>query len=197
MPRHAEFQTSRHRARELAADDLPCVQALFEANPAYFELVSSAPPRADEARQEFDDLPPEHLSYGRRWFLGFFADGDLLQGVAIVLRDLGAPGVWHIALFLWDSALHGSGAAAESHAALQAWAEAQGARWLRLGVVIGNTRAERFWHGQGYRRVRHRSGVPAGERTNTVSVLVKALQQQPLHEYLALVPRDHPDSTLP
>jgi bisphosphoglycerate-dependent phosphoglycerate mutase len=65
-----------------------------------------------------------------------------------------------------------------------------GARWLRLGVVEGNTRAERFWQTLGYSEVRRRSGVMMGSRNNTVRALVKPLAGSSLADYLLRVPRD-------
>lgn len=191
------FDTPTHVARELAPDELPALQALFEANPGYFLAVSGEPPRPTEARDEYEEAPPAHLPHGRRWFLGLFDRAGTLQGVCIVVQDLCVVGIWHIALYLWATGLHGTGAPRDVHAALEAWALRGGAAWLRLGVVVGNGRAERFWEKLGYAEVRRREGVPAGARRNVVRVMVKPLRGEPLGDYLAQVPRDQPGSTLP
>jgi GNAT superfamily N-acetyltransferase len=191
------FASAHFRVRELQRAEVPALQALFDANPEYFLTVNGRRPTPDEARIEFDETPPEHLSYTRRWFCGIFGADDRLEGVAIVLSDLSAPGVWHLALFLLATRLHGSGAAAEVYAALQSWVARSGARWLRLGVVQGNSRAERFWQSRGFRELRLRTDVDTGGRINTIRVLVKPLGDEPLDDYLALVPRDRPGSTLP
>jgi RimJ/RimL family protein N-acetyltransferase len=190
------FETATHVARELSTAELPELQALFEANPEYFIAVTGEPPCPSEARNEFEEEPPSHIQHGRRWFLGLFNASSDLQGVCIVVRDLGATGVWHIALYLWASQLHGSGIARDMHAALETWALRSGALWLRLGVVVGNHRAERFWEKIGYSEVRRREGVPTGRRNNEVRVMVKPLLGQPLSVYTELVPRDRPGSTL-
>jgi GNAT superfamily N-acetyltransferase len=192
----ALFRTARLAARELGAHEVPLLQALFDANPAYFQAVNGRPPNPDEAQVEFDERPPPHLPFTRCWFLGLF-EGDALQGVAVVVQDLGVPGVWHVALFLLASALHGSGTAAETWHAMEAWMRLDGAQWLRLGVVAGNARAERFWQARGFAEVRRREGVDTGGRINDVRVLVKALAGGTLADYLARVPRDRPGSTLP
>jgi hypothetical protein len=76
------------------------------------------------------------------------------------------------------------------------WIAGNGARWVRLGVVAGNARAERFWHRAGYREVRRRQGVVMGERVNAVVVMVKSLAATDgLSEYLAVVARDRPESS--
>ena len=192
------FEAAGLQARVLQAGEVPQLQALFDANPLYFETVSGRPAAPDEAQREFDERPPPHLSWRSQWLLGVWRASDRsLQGVIIATGDLCAEGVWHTALFLLATALHGSGAAAALHAAQIGWMQAQGARWLRLGVVLGNTRAERFWARQGYRPVRRREGIPAGDRLNTVQLMVRPLGDATLADYLARVPRDDPASTLP
>ena len=195
------FRSARLAARELARHEVPLLQVLFEANPLYFQAVNGRPPHADEAQVEFDEQPPPHLCLPRqtrRWFLGLFGgDPAALQGVAVVVQDLCAPGVWHVSLYLLATALHGSGVAAETYRALEAWMRHAGARWLRLGVVAGTARAERFWQANGFVEVRRRSGVDTGGRINDLRVLAKPLAGGTLATYLALVPRDRPESTLP
>lgn len=195
------FSGGRLAARELAAHEVPLLQALFDANPLYFQAVNGRAANADEAQVEFDEQPPPHLCLPgrtRRWFMGLFgADRATLEGVAVVVQDLCAPGVWHVALYLLATTLHGRGAASDTYRALEAWMRHGGAHWLRLGVVAGNARAERFWENQGFIEVRRRHGVDTGGRINDLRVLAKPLAGGTLAEYLALVPRDRPDSTLP
>ena len=67
-----------------------------------------------------------------------------------------------------------------------------GARWVRLGVVVGNHRAERFWERQGFTEVRRRDGLTMGQRVNELRVMVKPLDGGQIADYLAMVPRDRP-----
>ena len=113
--------------------------------------------------------------------------------MANVVSDLLARGVWHIGLFLIATRLHGSGAAQSLYERLERWALDQGAQWLRLGVVQGNTRAERFWDRCGFIEVRKRADVEMGRLVNTLRVMVKPLAAGALAEYLALVARDRPE----
>lgn len=191
------FATPNFVCREIGLAEVPLLQALFDANPLYLRTVNGRVAHADEAQLEFDELPPPHLRFTRRWFLGLFDGSERLVGHVSVLSDLMATGIWHTGLFIVATHLHGSGAAAETYQALDRWMCASGARWLRLGVVRGNTRAERFWERQGYREVRLREGVDTGGRLNTVRVMVKdATGAGALADYLALAPRDEPGSTL-
>jgi len=191
------FTAGPIRATVLGAAEVPALQAFFEANPAYSIAVNGLPPHADEAREEFDDLPPANMPYSGRFQIGLRNEAGELVGFAGVLSDLLAAQVWHIGIFMVATALHGTGAAQSIYQALEAWAASSGAQWIRLGVVEGNTRAEHFWHRCGYREVRKRAGVVMGSRTNTVRVLVKPLAGGTLPEYLSRVARDNPDSALP
>lgn len=191
------FESRDLRAQELEAHDVPLLQALFDANPGYFKSVNGREAHADEAQREFDEEPPPHLSWSRRWFLGLFEPDGSLAGVTIVVSDLCAPRVWHVALFLLATRLHGNGAAQSTFDALQAWVQDQGAQWLRLGVVVANARARRFWQRQGFQDLRLRQGMDTGGAVNDIVTCCKPLAGGSIDAYLALVPRDAPGSTLP
>jgi len=182
------FSAGGLRAQALDASELPELQRFFEANPLYFETVNGAPPRPDEAAQEFHDRPPAHMPYDRVWVIGVRDDAGDLVAMASVLENLLAPEVWHIGLYIVATHLHGSGSAAALHDGLQAWIVANGARWIRLGVVAGNARALRFWTKLGYVEVRQRQGM---------SLRVKTLGDASLADYLQRVERDRPESTSP
>jgi len=177
---------------ELGPDDEPLLQRFFEANPAYFDAVFGETAGPGAARDEIRELPPDGWSYTRRCLLGYAAADGELAAVADVVSDVLVPGAWHVGLFIVATARHGSGAAALLYRGLESWAAGHGARWLRLGVVQGNVRAERFWAAQGFVETRTRTGAVMGRRTNTLRVLVKPLAGETLAAYLALVPRDRP-----
>lgn len=168
------------------------------ANPEYWLRVSGAPPGPREAEEELASRPPPELSWREHFNLGLWQEDartePLLQGFVMLDSDLVLPGCWHIALFLMATSLHGSGLGQRWYEALEAWTRQQGAQWLRLGVVLGNTPAERFWVRQGFAELRQRQGVVAGERRNTVRVMLKPLGQAGAADYLARVPRDRPES---
>lgn len=181
------------RTIELGPDDEPLLQRFFAENPAYFIAVHGEPACADEAHEEIHGLPPADWSFTKKWLIGYLDGVGSLVAVANVITDLLAPGVWHIGLFIVATSRHGSGDAQQLHHGLERWASGHGARWLRLGVVQGNARAERFWESMGYMQVRTREGVAMGKLTNTLRVMVKPLHGQTIEEFLALVPRDRPE----
>lgn len=195
MPGAVLFAGHGFRALESGEADIPDLQRFFEENPEYFLVTSGEGPHAGQGREEFEELPPPDFSYDRKWTIRFVdADGAML-GLAVVVSNLPAPGVWHLGLFIVATRLHGSGEARHFHDALEAWIRGCGAQWLRLGVVAGNARAERFWERLGYAETRRREGVRAGRRVNTVRVMLKPLGGEDLAGYLARVPRDRPDPT--
>jgi len=192
----ALFTVGALRARELAEDDIPALQEFFTANPEYFIAVNGMPPREDEAQQEFNDTPPPGMPYNKQYIIGFSENAGRLAAMASVLSDFLAEHVWHIGLYIVATSLHGSGGSGACYLSLEDWMRRRGAQWIRLGVVAGNGRAERFWEKAGYTQVRTRSGVQTGKLTSTIRVLVKSLGEGSIAEYLSLVERDRPDSML-
>ncbi len=187
------FHTTEFSGRRLGEADLPGLQAFFEANPAYFLSVCGEPPAANEAHQEFDDRPPPEMPFDDAFLLGVFDHSGQWVAMASIVSNLLAPHVWHIGLFMVATPLHGSGVATRVITALEAWLSRQGAQWMRLGVVLGNTRAERFWEKCAFREVRRRSDVAIGQCIHTLRVMVKPLCDQGLDDYLRVVARDRPE----
>lgn len=185
-------EDSPWRAIELGAADVLALQRFFDANPVYFETVGGQPAEPDEAQREFDDRPPAGMAYEHLFLLGFVDEEDELVGMASIVSHLLARDVWHIGFFIVGSALHGSGAAREIYEALESWIRRQGAQWIRMGVVKGNSRGERFWAKLGYLPTRERGPVTMGLRENLIQALVKPLRGGALADYLALVQRDNP-----
>jgi GNAT superfamily N-acetyltransferase len=186
------FDAGALRAIELGTGDVPALQRFFETNPEYFLNVTGQPPAADEALHELQDEPPPDVTLRRTWPLGFVDDAGTLMAMANVASDFMADGVWLIGLFIVASPLHGTGTSEAIYRALESWIRGRGARWIRLAVVAGNAKPERFWPKVGYAEVRRRSGVEMGRRVNTLRIMVKPLAGGGVAEYLELVARDRP-----
>ena len=187
----------RWRFRTLGHDDAAELQRFFDANPEYFLSVDGEPPAADAAAHELVDLPPAGMPYREMLLLGVARrddPGGTLVAMATVVEGFFSDRVWHIGLFIVATSLHGSGAAQEIHRALERWMVERGASWVRLGVVAGNARAERFWERSGYVETRRRGPMVMGRKTNVLRVMVKPLAGGSLDEYLALVERDRPSA---
>lgn len=179
---------------ELGPDDAALLQRFFDANPAYFLAVGGQPATPSEAHDELHGRPPAGFAYTRQWVLGYRDADAELAAMALVVSDLFAARVWHVGLFIVATARHGSGDAQALYDGIESWARACGAAWMRLGVVQGHARAERFWAGRGFVQVRTRDGIRLGRLDRTVRVMIKSLAGGALADYLDLVPRDRPDS---
>jgi ribosomal-protein-alanine N-acetyltransferase len=189
------FECGSLGAREVVHADLPRLQRFYEDNPGYFIEVEGAPPGPDAARETLHALPPMEWPFTRKLVLAFRPADGAIAGVADVIADLFSPGVWHLGLFMTADRLHRSGASRALYGHLERWMRAQGARWLRLGVVRGNARAERFWERSGYVDVLERRDYPQGRKRHTLRVMAKALSGGTLDEYRELVPRDRAAAT--
>ena len=179
---------------ELTEEELPKLQEFFDANPAYYIAVNGSPPGPNEAREEFEATLPSEWPFDKKWLLLFRRESGSIVGMADVVSDLFAEGVWHIGLFIVATSLHGTGTARVLYNQLETWMLTRKARWARLGVVEGNRRAERFWEAMGFVDTRRRAGVAMGQRVNNLRVMAKPLAGASISEYLSLVPRDRPES---
>ena len=177
---------------ELTPEREAVLQRFFEANPEYYEDFYGGPPSATEAHEEIHGPLPPGWSYSKKWLIGYQDPTGELAAMAHVVSDLLAPKVWHIGFFVISTARRGSGLAGSLYDGLEQWMRDSGAEWLRLGVVAGNARGERFWESHGYIETRIRTDVPYRQRTQTMRVMYKPLAGGTLEEYLALVERDRP-----
>lgn len=182
------------RAIELTAEHEPLLQRFFDANPEYFLAVQGEPATPDEAHEEIHGELPSGWSFTRMWVVGYLnADGSL-AAMAHLISDIIVPGVWNVSTFIVATSRHGSGDAQVLYQSLETWAANSGARWVRLGVVQGHTRAERFWTSRGFTETRKREGYQIGQQLNTLRVMYKPLDGGTLEEYLSLVGRDRPEA---
>lgn len=169
------------------------LQAFFDANPAYFIAVSGEAAKPGDALEELEGAPPADWPSSGRAVIGFIDDArGVMIAMVHLVSDLLAPGVWHISTFIVETARHGNGDAQRLYAWVEHWAQREAARWMRLGVVLGNIRAERFWERVGYRQTRLREGMVFGALTQSIRVMFKPLAGGTLTDYLALVERDRP-----
>lgn len=181
------------RAIELTAGTEVLLQRFFDASPLYFVSVHGEPALPGEAHDEIHDALPAGWPYTKKWVVGYVGEDGSLAAMANVVSDLLAPSVWHIGTFIVATSRHGKGDAQVLYRSLESWALRSGACWLRLGVVRGNARAERFWEREGFSQARLRPGVEMGKLTNTLRVMFKPLAGGSREQYLALVNRDRPE----
>jgi len=186
----AVFEVPGYRALLAGPDDIPGLQRFVEANPEYHEIVCGGPPGAGHGRELLEFVPPPDYPYRAKVFLRYVDAAGENVGVTDMIENLFSEGIWHIGLFHVATRLQGQGVAQSLYAALEDWARRGGAEWLRLGVVVGNTRAERFWEKVGYTDVSKRDGVEMGKRVNRLRVMAKPLTGRGWPDYYNLVERD-------
>lgn len=182
------------RTVELQAGSEALLQRFFDANPDYFVTVNGEPAGPNEGYEEIHGALPTGWSFTKKWVIGYIDGAGELQAMVNLVSDLLAAGVWHIGTFIVATGRHGHGDAPVLHRSLESWARQNGARWMRLGVVQGNVRGERFWERMGFVDVRAREGMAMGRLTHTLRVMAKPLAGGSFDEYLALVPRDRPEA---
>jgi RimJ/RimL family protein N-acetyltransferase len=182
------------RTIELTPGHEAQLQRFFEANPLYYDIYYGEPPGPNEAHEEIHGPLPAGWSFTKKWLIGYLDAAGEMVAMANIVSDLLAPRVWHIGFFLIATARHGTGLARPLYDGLERWMFENGAAWLRLGVVAGNVRAERFWTSCGFLETRTRRDTPYRSRTHTMRVLYKPLAGGTLEEYRTLVPRDRPEA---
>jgi GNAT superfamily N-acetyltransferase len=187
------FEIDGVQATEIKAENVPTLQQFFDANPEYFLSVTGQPPLRNQGHEEFISELPEGWPFTKKWAIGFLNTERSMVAVATIIADLLAPDVWNLGLFIVETRQHGKGIARPLYDALETWMSAHGAKWIRLGVVAGNLRGERFWERLGFTELRRTYGIEMGAKTQTMRVMAKPVAGVGLEEYLARVPRDRPD----
>lgn len=180
------------RTVELTPAQAPLLQRFFEENPEYFLATTGEPAGSEEGIEEITSQLPEGTPFTKKWVIGYVSRDESLFAMVNVITNLLAVSVFHIGTFIVATSRHGRGQAQVLNRSVEDWAVANGAEWMRLGVVSGNTRAERFWSRVGYEPVKERPGIEMGKRIVTVRNMVKPLTGREISEYYALIPRDRP-----
>jgi GNAT superfamily N-acetyltransferase len=144
--------------RELTAEDLDAVQALFERCGDYFLLHEGRRPGATEARDEWHARPPE-TPRANKHLIGLSAPE--LVGVLEVVCDWPRPATWNVGLLLLEPAARRRAAGSRMMAAVDRWAAQVGADTLRISVNTANTGGMAFWRRLGFKQVAAVGADPA------------------------------------
>lgn len=177
---------------DLSVSGEQVLREFFDENPLYFLSVHGEPALPGEAHEEIYGELPVGWAYKHKYVFGYQDSNGKLAAMANVISDLLAMGVWHVGTFIVATDRHGTGQAQALYDSIEKWCHTAGARWMRLGVVEGNARAEAFWGRCGYMQVAKREGIVMGQKTNTIRVMAKPLCGQSTNEYYGLVERDRP-----
>ena len=190
------FTMGEFVAQAAQREDIADIQAFTESNPEYWLLTHGHPPAPDDAAANFDRRPPADMGYSEH--LSFLVrHGSSREVVAQidVAADLLAAGVYHLGFFMTATRMRGTGFAHRLYEAYEQWAIDRGARWLRLGVVELNRRAEAFWRRAGYLELKREDDYILGDRSHVLITMVKPMRGETLRDYLDAVPRDRTEQS--
>jgi len=166
--------------RPLAVRDLPAMQVLLDADPAYARRVTGTDPAPGSATDLLLDRPPD-LPPDRKVVLGVF-DELGLAAVVDVLRGWPIPSVAHIGLLQVHPSRQRQGVGRRAHDLLLDWLAAgwPEVRTLRAAIVATNAdSAGPFWVALGYRPAEAPKPYQAGTTATTVSAWSRPIA---LHE---------------
>jgi GNAT superfamily N-acetyltransferase len=162
-------------ARALVESDAGPIQAMFESDPAYFELTQGAPPGPAEVQSLVTALPPDGDRGYEDKFLFILLDGEEVAGVVDLIRDYPTAATWYLGLVFLTPTQRGRGRGRAVLRGLYTWIAAQGGTALRLGVVEGNASARWLYATEGFVFQTAREPDPAVKRARRVLVLERPL----------------------
>jgi ribosomal protein S18 acetylase RimI-like enzyme len=164
-----------YRVRRATTDDVPAIQALFELDPAYFELVDQAPLRPIEAVETLADRPPVVPPEHKHDLLVEAPDAPAaptpLVALLSMVESYPDERTWFLGLIFVAPSARGTGLGTRAIEALCAHIRGRGGAALRLGVVPGNTGAYRLYERLGFTFVVRRTRPNWNGTTTEVDVL--------------------------
>lgn len=169
--------------RPLGADDVIAVQAVYEATPGYFEMMTGAPAPAYEASREFDNLAANvrlssRRSPGRLWLGLFVPDAaglpDLI-GLLDLRLDFPEPQTVTLGLLLVIEARQRQGLGSQAYRLIEGWLRQQGFRVVELHVAGHAFGAQQFWRRLGFEFTGQQQRVALGPKSVRLLALSKSL----------------------
>ncbi|MBX7236143.1 MAG: hypothetical protein K1X65_17300 [Caldilineales bacterium] len=164
--------------RQIDADALPQLQALYESSRDYFMRHSGAAARPDQAALDYQNV----LAGGERVLLGIYWQREQMVGCFDLRLDHPEPGViWFGALILADAP------PAPRHE-LREWSLRILEEWLRLtqlghemrlALLVSDRENVRFWSGQGFAATGQALRQPIGTKQERLIIYHKAIAASP------------------
>ena len=143
-----------HQLRRATPEDELAIQALFEADPAFFELSEGAPPRPNEARELADELLPGMPAEAKELYVIEHAAGPC--AVVDLLAGYPDPQTWYLGLIFVAPYARGRGLGSALLEAMVTHVIASGGIRIRLAVVVDNHDARRLYNRLGFEFVDRR-----------------------------------------
>ena len=137
-----ESMFSPYTVKRLTEDDIPMILKLYESNPEYFRYCPPNPTWAS-VQEDMLALPPAKTMADKH-FIGFF-DGDSLIAVMDLIDRYPDAQTVFIGLFMVNKNRQGRGVGAHIVRRLSDVLRNEGYRHIRLGIILDNLPARRFW----------------------------------------------------
>ena len=106
--------------------------------------------------------------------IGIFEDGESdMCGLLDVIKNHPQEGEWMLGLFLLAPDKRGQGFGRAFYLSFEKWAQINGAKTIRIGVIEHNSRALKFWRDLGFLEIERKSPYTFGKRESALLVLTR------------------------
>ncbi len=164
-----------YSVHRLLHEDIGAIQVLYEKCLDYMLLVDGHPAGENAAEEEFQDMPPGK-SLDDKCLCGIVGPQNELVGLLDAVRWYPDETTWWIGLLLLVPDVRSQGIGKKVLEGFVKYVEANGGKAVMLGVVEENERAYLFWSRMGFEFIRRTEPRQFGNKTQTVSVMRRAVQ---------------------
>ncbi|MDR2976747.1 MAG: GNAT family N-acetyltransferase [Streptococcaceae bacterium] len=148
--------------KSLNRSQLREVTEIWAAAEDYGRLENAEEFDALESAKEFFDTLPPGKSYADKQTLGVYDDSDQLMGLVDLAKNYPIDGTYFLGLLLLVPSARANGLGHRVHEEIISLVRKQGARKLRLGVLVNNPKALKFWQAQGYEVLKQTKQLGSG-----------------------------------
>ncbi|MBP2644836.1 MAG: acetyltransferase [Firmicutes bacterium] len=134
----------------LGSDNLNDLQLLLEKGQDYFAFQEGKPVDATAGKKLFSFCPAD-CPLENKLVMGLYQK-NLLIGVFELFQHFPTDNVLNLGLLLIDPAFRSQGLGSQAYRKLERWTLAHNMSLIKLGVLLPNTSAQRFWESLGFRK---------------------------------------------
>lgn len=169
------YEISGYSIRSLTKEDRDEIFEFLQENSDYFLLENGRLPRDTDGQTFVTDLPPNKQPSDK-----FAISVDLDHRIAAlveIVRDYPEEHIWWIGLLLIHPSYRGIGLGGRICRLLEQLVCLMRGKEIRLGVLAKNIPGHHFWKRMGFTHIQTKHGMVIGEKTHTVHVMAKLLEQ--------------------
>jgi RimJ/RimL family protein N-acetyltransferase len=161
------FSSNDYFAKKLSLeDDLNLVQDLCKRCTDYYEHCEQRPTPGTAAEDIFTELPPEK-TLEDKYVIGIFNKDNKLIGVieGVVNFPLGS---WFMGLMIIDPLYRNARLGENIFTKFKDWVQNSNLKEIRLGVIIENEKAIKFWKKLSFQEFKRLENYQIGDNETTV-----------------------------